>query len=319
MNIDGSFSENNVIAENHSILSGRESRIYEMRICELATFADEAMRTVSEMLDSGYGVYEALFVVSDGLDINQNSKPHTDHLPENSSRLLTHIRTVDAYDKIVFSDLLYEALAKNGKMLCERDFLPEKKGNGVISYVKNPLSDEAYDVFSQGIPDARLKYAQSLSEAVKRVSGGESEYALLPLEERGGTRLASVMELLFKEDLRIASVTPVFGFEGDADMKYAIVSKNYSLPTVEAGDDRYLEIRMRADASIPLSELFLATDALHIDIYRINTISHETDEGQVPYYSIVFRDEGGDYSRLLLYLTVFAGAYTTIGLYKNLE
>jgi hypothetical protein len=226
---------------------------------------------------------------------------------------------LSAFDKIVFSELLSEELRKMDKRLTESDFLSEGKNSGVIAYVKNPLADEAYDVFSQEIENPRLKYCQSLAESVRCVSSSDTEFALLPLEERGGARLASVMELLFKEDMRIASVTPVFGFEGNADMKYALVSKYYSLPTVEAGDDRYLEIRMRADASIPLSELFIATDKLNINIYRINTISFETDEGQVPYYSIVFRDDRGDFSGLLLYLTIFAGAYTTVGLYKNLE
>ena len=318
MNIDGSFYESSVIAENISLLTERESLIYEMRICELDSSAFEAASTVFEMLGSGYGVYEALYMVSEGCQ-RDSGEPHSEHLEENREHLKSHIRLLDAFDKIVFSELLSRSLKKRGMRLDERDFLTETKGNGIVSYVKNPLADEAYDVFSQEIDGARLKYAQSMADAARSVSSGDSEFALLPLEEKGGTRLASVMSLLFKEDLRIASVTPVFGFEGNADMKYALVAKSCSLPTVEDGDDRYLEIRMRADASIPLSELFMATDRLNIDIYRINTISFETDEGQVPYYSIVFRDENGDYSGLLLYLTLFAGAYTAVGLYKNLE
>ena len=318
MNIDGSFSENSVIAENISSLSERESVIYEMRICELSASAEDAALTVFEMLGSGYGAYEALYVISEGIR-RASASPHDEHLPENRERLIEHIRLLDAFDKIVFSELLSDKLRKMGRAPRERDFLSEGKKGGVIAYVKNPLADEAYDVFSQEIDEPRLKYCHSLAESARCVSSGETEFALLPLEERGGARLASVMELLFREDIRIASVTPVFGFEGNADMKYALVSKAYFLPTVEAGDDRYLEIRMRADASIPLSELFLATDKLGINIYRINTISFETDEGSAPYYSIVFRDDGGDFSGLLLYLTLFAGTYTTVGLYKNLE
>ena len=318
MNIDGSFYENKIIADNLSLLAEQSSVIYEARICELSSLAEEAIAVVWDMLTSGYGIYEALYIISEGIG-GLDVQPHRDHLRENYFRLTAHLKLINGFDKFVFSDLLSWELAKRGRKLCEADFLSEKRGNGIIAYVKNPLGDEAFDVFSEEIDDARLKYCRSISEAAKYVSGGECEFALLPLEERGGSRLASVMELVFKEDLRIASVTPVFGFEGDADMKYALVSKNYSLPTIEDGDDRYLEIRMRADASIPLSELFVATDALGINIYRINTISFETDEGQLLYYSIVFSDDGADFSRLLLYLTLFAGAYTTVGLYKNLE
>ena len=318
MNIDGSFSENNIIAENLSLLLGRESAIYEARICELSSLALYAADIVIDMLESGCGIYEALFFIYEGIN-DESLNPHDDHLKENYSRLTTHIKLISALDKFVFSDLLYDALNKKGHILSERDFLVELRGNGVISFVKNPLADEAFDVFSEEINDVRLKYSHSLQEAARCVSSGETEFALLPLEEKGGARLSSVMELIFKEDLRITSVTPVFGFDGDADVKYALVSKNFVLPTIEDGDDRYLEIRGRNDSSLPISDLFIATNALNIDIYRINTITFESDDGPSPYYSIVFRDEGGDFSGLLLYLTLFWGSYTTVGLYKNLE
>lgn len=318
MNIDGTFIENEVTAENLSELSAQESLLFERRICELSYLAYEAGELVCEMLRSGYGIYEALSVVSDGIGSSVD-RLHDSHLEENYSRLVTHLRFVRASDKVVFSELLLEEINKRTLKPEERDFLIQSTGNGVVAYVKNPLADEAYDVFSQELQDPRLRYYNTLSDAVRSVSLGECQFALLPLEEKGGARLASVLELLFKEDLKINSVTPVFGFEGDADMKYALVSKHFSVPSLESGDDRYLEIRLRADASIPLSELFLASDALNVKIYRVNSISFDTDDGQAPFYSIVFRAEGGDFSGLLLYLTLFSGAYTTIGLYKNLE
>ena len=141
----------------------------------------------------------------------------------------------------------------------------------------------------------------------------------MPLEERGGARLAAVAELLFREDLKINSVTPVFGFEGLADMKYALVSKHFTVPDIFPDDDRYLEIRIKADSNVSVSELFSAAESLDSYLYRINTLTFTTEDGEAQYYSVVFRDDGKDFSPLLVYLTLFSGAYTPIGIYKNLE
>ena len=125
--------------------------------------------------------------------------------------------------------------------------------------------------------------------------------------------------MLFKYDLKIASVTPVFGFDGSADVKYALVSKHFKIPNVAVDDDRYLEIRLRADGSISLSSLFFAAEMLGASVYRINTVQFDSEEGEFSYYTIVFKDEGSDFSELLIFLTLFAGYYTAIGIYKNLE
>jgi hypothetical protein len=48
-------------------------------------------------------------------------------------------------------------------------------------------------------------------------------------------------------------------------------------------------------------------------------VRFESEEGEFPYYTIVFKDEKTDFSELLVFLTLFAGSYTAIGIYKNLE
>ena len=318
MNIDGSFVENGITADNLSVISERQSELCELRICELTSLAYDAAELIFDMLNSGYGLYEALSVLSEGV-LFPDKKLHQGYLSENYLRLLSHLGSVAAMDKVVFSEFLSSELLKRNVRLSELDFLIDIHGSEMIGYVKNPLADEAFDVFSQQLNDPRVKYYKSLQEAGRAVSLGDCEYAILPLEEKGGSRLSSVLELLFKEDLKINSVTPVFGYDGNADVKYALVSKHFKIPSLEEGDDRYLEIRLRADASIPLSELLFASDSLGAKLYRINTISFDTDDGQIPFYSIVFRDEGGDFSSLLLYLTLFSGVYTTVGIYKNLE
>ncbi len=315
---DAYFAANSITAANISKIAEKQSVAEEQRICEIAELADNAADFAIALTEDGYGIYEVLALIAEGFPSEVTSS-HSSALVRNAERLSSYLNMICAYDKIVFSELFREKIRERGIVLSEADFLPSSTGDETFTYVKNPLADEAYDVFSQEFSYPRLRYSKGLSDAAKSVANGEYEYALLPLEERGGARLAAVAAILFKEDLKINSVTPVFGFEGIADMKYALVSKHFTVPEFRADDDRYLEIRLRTDSAIPLSELFSAADALGCTVYRVNTISFDTEDGAVPYYSVVFRDMGKDFTLLLVFLTVFSGAYTPIGIYKNLE
>ncbi len=318
MNTDGIFSSNEINVQNISELSRRQSVTEEQRICELAEIASEAADYALEMYNEGYGVYEILSLVADGFSQDKRSM-HEEASCENMGILDSFLSFLDSGDKIVFSKLFSDSLLNRGIKLKEEDFLLSEIGNESFTYVKNPLADEAYDVFSQEFSDPRVKYSQSFQEAVRLVASGEVEYALLPLEERGGARIALIAELLFKEDLKINRITPVFGYEGLADVKYALVSRHFMIPEISEDDDRYLEVRLRKDASISLADIFLAAESMKVSIYRINTISFNTDDGASPYYSLVFSDDGADFSLLLVYLTLFSGAYSPVGIYKNLE
>lgn len=318
MNKDGVFATDEITISNIARLSERQSLCSEQRICEIAEIAADAADYYLEMSRDGYGVYEILSVISDGF-VTVPLSQHQGAMLNNKSNIREYLKKMGMQDRVVFAEIFLAKLLESSTVINEKSFLQDEDGSCVVTYVKNALADEAYDVFSQQLSDPRVKYSSTLSDAVRLVSSGEAEYALLPLEERGGARLASVAELLFREDLKINSVTPVFGFEGLADMKYALVSKHFTIPEILPDDDRYLEIRLRADSSVSASELFSAAESLGAFPYRINTLTFDTEDGAYQYYSVVFRDDGKDFTSLLVYLTLFSGAYTPVGIYKNLE
>ena len=298
----------------------RASRISELRICELSELADDAALAAREMKNDGCSAYEILSVVSESLSEVFSGDAHGDCLEANKKRLSKYFSASDICDAAVFSSLFAERAERLGVLVCERDFFDTDGGDESIIYVKNSLADEAYDVFSESLSDPRVKYAISFKEACRAVAEGEAEYCLLPLEERGGARLSGIRELIFRHDLKINAVTPVFGFDGVADMKYALISKHFTLPEVLEDDDRYLEIMYKRGSECEISHLLLASELLGYTVYRINTVTLDTEGESAPYSSIVFRAEGGlDFSVLLIFLSSFIGSYTAIGIYKNLE
>ena len=303
---------------NLSALSLDGSVLAEKRLCELYEISELSSDLVSEMLSGGFGIYEALSLISQGFSETE-IKPHDDCLPENFEMLKSYVSAFSLFDRASFSRLLLSGLFERGIKISESDFFKNEAREESIAYVKNQLSNEAFDVFAEEFREPRLKYTDSLNQAVSLVTNGEVGYAILPLEEKGGARLSSITELLFKSELKINSVTPVFGALGNADMKYALVSPAVSIPTMEEGDDRYLELCIPASDTFKFSELMSVAESFGTVIYRVNSVIFRKDGELSPYFSLVLKKETSDFTDILTYLTLFVSDYTSVGIYKNLE
>lgn len=315
---DGVFFQNDVTASNMSILSRKYALDSERRVCELYELASDAADCAELLFKEGYKTYEVLGIIFEGLSFSADVKLD-EAISENVFYISSYLNSVLTKDKAVFAVIFTAELKKRGIPVSETDFLNGDLGDETIVYVKNRLADEAYDVFSQEFSNPRVSYAQSFREAARAVSSGISEYCLLPLEEKGGARLSGIASLLFSEDLKINSVTPVFGMDGSADMKYALVSSHFTVPEFDEDDDRYLEIRISAKSSEELADLISVAESLSISVYRINTVTFETEDGDAPYFIAVLKSSGEDFSALLVYLTLFCTSYNAVGIYKNLE
>ena len=195
--------------------------------------------------------------------------------------------------------------------------MPGVAGGETFAYVRNSFSDEAYDVFSQDFIDPTVRYYKTFRDCARAVTAGDLTYCLLPLEEKGGVRLHTVSEIIFRNDFKINSVTPVFGQDGNADMKYALVSRGFTVPERNEDDDFYLEIRLGADS--PLSEVLSAVDSFGMSIYRINTVTFDTEGEAETYFTVVIKDGVGSFAPILTYLALFLRDFVPVGIYKNLE
>lgn len=317
--MDGvSFHTDDNVVFNIAELSKKQSIIAEQRICELHELAESAAELVLQMLNEDYSVAEVISFLSDFIQ-GKKYKPHSALLKDNEVMLDSFMSLVSDYDKACFSTLLSDSLKKRGFEFSESDFLDYANTEETVAFVKSPLSSEAYDVFTEQFSEPRLKYAKDTKEAVAMVVRDEAGYCILPFEERGGVRLSAISEIIFREELKINSVTPVFGPYGGADMKYALLSKNFTLYPVNPGDDRYLEVRLADFSSEAYSLLILASEFFDVGLYRLNTINFATEDGDKKYLSVVFSTESRDFSKLLLYMTLFLSELTPVGIYKNLE
>ena len=312
------FSINEAVLSNLKRLSKEQSILTELRIYELYDIALEMAENSSRLFDDGLDAYEILSLLSESIELGDY--PIFDKFEPAFGDLITRCHTMlSSTDRILLTELYLDICRRNFRALTEGDFLPGAYGEETFTYVRNSLADEAYDVFSQDFQEPRVRYSHTLKDAAAAVSSGEVTYCLLPLEERGGARLHTVSDIIFRNDFKINSVISVFGIDGNADIKYALVSKSFIVPERAEDDDMYLEIRLGKDSDTSLSELCYAVDRLEMSVYRVNTLTFETEGESETYFSVVIKGGKGDFSPILTYMTLFLRDFVPLGIYKNIE
>lgn len=315
---DIGFRINSKTLENLELYTRRSSKLGEMRLLELSDIAVSLAELSVELIDGGIPLYELLSMLGEELKLDTYS-PHTTALGESLSYLRYTLCQLSRGDLAALTSLYVRELTSRGVTVDEDSFLLSERGAQVVAYVKNSFSDEAYDVLSQDMRSPRVSYMKSFGECALALDKGEVGFCLLPLEERGGVRLPTVAELIYRYDFKINAVTPVFGFDGNADLKYALVSKNFTVPKRKVGDDRYIELRISASSGANLPELLMAFEYFGLAVYRINTVTLGIDGDGGTHYSLVLRDGGEGFVGTLAYLALFAHDTVPVGVYKNLE
>ena len=312
------FSADESVLSNLERLSREHSAVSEQRLLELYGIVFPLVDATLELFDSGLGAFEVLSAVSDMLSFGDYSLSDY-NTKENSNIISKGVSALKYTDRAYLTELYIKALIEKGKSITESDFLTPLRMPETFTYVRNSLSDEAYDVFSQDFSDPKVRYSPTFKECARAVTSGEVTYCLLPLEEKGGVRLPTVSEIIFRNDFKINSVIPVFGQDGNADMKYALVSRGFTVPKRRKDDDGYLEIRIGADAEFALAEVLDAARYFGMSVYRVNTVTFDTEGESETYFSVVIRDSGDSFAGLLTYLTLFIRDFVPVGIYKNLE
>lgn len=289
----------------------------ELRIMELSDLIEDIKESLGSMIDIGLSLNDILSVVSERLRIHES--PDQEKVKDTSSdAIISSYRDLrDNLDKAAISKILASGLEMLG--YSDSEFLMGEDMPEIFTYVKNVFADEAFDVLSEEFSDPRVKYSKDFSECIRLLLTGEVSYCLLPFEERGGIRLPIVEQLIFKNDLKVSSVTPVFGPDGTQDLKYALVSDRFATADFSPYDDRYLEIRVPESSGVSLSEIISSAKLFGHSVYRVNTLSVHEDTDSSQLFSIVFRADGENFSSLFTYLALFVNGYVIIGTYKNLE
>ncbi|MBQ9084838.1 MAG: hypothetical protein IJY24_04195 [Clostridia bacterium] len=312
------FEPNSVSVDNLDELARDYSASLELRLMELGDIARQMLGFVRSLRGQGVQMSEILSLIAAGSPLSEY--PISDMISnDNRIYIRSAVSGLSCFDRVTLCRELIRMAYLEELPINEEIFLPSSPTPSGIAYARNALSDEAFEVFAEELGEMRACYTSSLRDAVAELSAGNVGYCLLPLEEKGGSRLHTVADLIYRNDLKINSVTPVFGLDGAADLKYALVSRYFIAHPGKKEDDRYLELRL-GEASLPqLGEIISAIELLGMRLYRIDTVSF-TNEGQSERFaSIVICEGDGQIVDILVYLALFVSDFTPVGLYLNLE
>ncbi len=311
------FTPSSALISNLDRLSEEYSIAGEQRLLELGDVASEIADRVVQLVADGLTLQEAVAFIGETLSVGTypiSAVTSSVAVPQ----VEKYVASLSAVDRSALAQICVCALASRGLPVAERDFLRDDPMPETFTYVRNSFSDEAYDVFSSDFTDPRVRYASSFRECAALVSDGSVSYCLLPLEERGGVRLPTVTEIIYTNDFKINSVIPVFGPDGTADIKYALVSRSFTVSPRNGEDDRYLELRLDSSAST-VAQLMSALMYYGMGIFRMNTFTPRAYGESETHLSLVVRDGDMGFTPLLVYLTLWGIDFTPVGMYKNLE
>lgn len=181
----------------------------------------------------------------------------------------------------------------------------QQKRSCSISYVRNPLSDLAYEAFATRFDRARISYAPDFVSALEDVYHSVSDYAILPFSNDKAGRLKSFFDLTQKYEMKTVLSTIVYSTTDDSETVFILVSKNCEI----LFGQRDREIKL--DLTLPsgdLSSLLTVCEAFG------NTLSGIDTDGDRCSVSLDITEGNAD--ALCLYLLLESPGCDISGIYK---
>ena len=219
MNFDRLSASSTATASNLDFLDSQIALLLKRRRCELVELAKIIAEKIKESVSQGLSVFDSLCLVDDFQELDGEQPIGSNDTDSDSLN----------FDKAEFSSVLCSELSEIGVDITESDFLTEFDVGQRFTYVKNILSDEAFDVFSQEFDDPRVRYSNSFKDCCAALVNGDADFCLLPLEEKDGARLGTTSDMIYRYDFKINAVTPVFGMDNTEDLKFALISKSFTI------------------------------------------------------------------------------------------
>jgi hypothetical protein len=182
-----------------------------------------------------------------------------------------------------------------------------------------------------------------VEDACAKVSGGQCEYCLLPIEGSEGGRLHSFLHLIEKYDLKIAAVCDVSVRSGidSPKTRFALLRRSMNSPVGGGGElgcicsaddlifnteEPYrLELLHKPEADAPLgfTDMLIAAQFCGLRLLRADTSSavleHYGEYNPSLGIYTVFDIKCSDLTTFLWYVALEAPADTVMGIYKELN
>lgn len=235
------------------------------------------------------------------LPLAEYRMPH-DASPTYRPVLTAALASLSSLDRASLAGALVAHLTARGTAPDADTLLACHRLPGRCAYLRNPLSDEAFDRFSSELDAPTSLFVGDMEEACEAVTLGEADYCILPLTASDGRRADSVLAMAHAHRLTIASVCGFLDGE-DAPVRFALFG------LVPRGG-------LEGEASLSLSFAELAESALAALIGAAacfgTAVTRVYLDGRAE-----LTLHGGDMTAYLVYLCLFAPDFRVDGYYTE--
>lgn len=244
-------------------------------------------------------------------DVCSRYSTDNDCIEENKEYISCVQNSINLYDKLLIADKYgngYSSVfSKN-----DDDFI------STVVYLKNPLSDIAYSVFSKILKDARVLYEESFVAVCEAVYYNRAPYCILPIENYEDGRLTGFINMIRKYELKIVLTCNVESANGKIT-KFALLQREIAKIDCnkKISDGQYLEISFRFGEQSRLHEILAAAMFFGYKLNKIDSLPVYYSEKEY-YFDVVFSGDG--YLEKFLYWLDFEfPRYEILGLYTHIK
>lgn len=234
---------------------------------------------------------------------------HTDYLSAMRNALF-------ALDRVSFLSAFRLACAKRGCTLDHTLFLPKEDAPlHRIAYVRNPYTEEAYEIFTREDGEATLLYTDGFSEACQAVTDGQADFCILPFENSSGP-LGSFQDMAARFSLTVTALCRVFHTDGTDATRFALLSKK-PLPS-RGGDMPCIRFSFSVEDGGILAEHLTALSACGATVTSLSSLPDTIGKTSLS-CTLTLRCTREDAFLPLAYLYTFTDFPRLLGFYEEIE
>ncbi len=283
-------SDNEIISENLSEISGRQDKLNSLRIFE----ACEILRNIKSALPRPGAVTETVNFIS--------------HYFSESGWL----GRFSTKDKILICRKLSKVLSEAGYEPGDLLFpAPPASDSSVIAYVDNQYSAAAYEILSSSVKGATPRICGSFTEMCDSTSSGETEACILPIENTSDGKLLSFYSLIDRSDLKISNICDVYSEDESRRTRYALLRRSLRRLDDEV-NELYFEFSFCPTPGLTVDEILHAAVLADLVIYRIDSVPLRYSESNFIFHPVLL----GNIENILVYtlfLSLNSAQYTPVG------
>ena len=175
---------------------------------------------------------------------------------------------------------------------------------------------KAAEIFSPLLPKAIPVTLSSLSELLEATASGETDFALLPLEDGRGNRFLQFYEDMERLELHVTHSCDVSLGEDTLPDRFALVSRQYH-PHAALSAELVLECRVSGDDPLAQGELLTVAADTGMLLRRSDARPVSYAEGKFNHYPVLLAPK--DTRAFELYLRLFLPSAAIMGRYLHIK